>query len=322
MYEYLSSLVGIPHDQIKVLVCLYMIFPLGFINYYLTSPVIRLVYGLVSGILLSYYMYGFEIYHLFIDALVTYFYLKFFGRKKSAFFVLIFTISHLSFSHIKRMLNDYGGWSMDVSGLYMMLVVKFSAFAFSYEDGGKNEEDLKNDYMREKRIRDFPTFLEFISFIFHFSSCIVGPSIEFIDFKKFIYLQDEYQNIPFSKVVLFCLKRTGVFILYSSTYVIGNIYFPIDYLTTEEFGYRSIFYKIIFVYFAGLVIKVKYYTGWTLGHNAMSFSGLTYSNIPKKHHKLTEGEIKEGYHSFDKAECVGFSVFEFDPNIKKKFTVS
>ncbi len=39
---------------------------------------------------------------------------------------------------------------MDISGIYMMSLVKFSAFAFSYEDGSKADSDIKNDYMKEK----------------------------------------------------------------------------------------------------------------------------------------------------------------------------
>lgn len=127
-----------------------MIMPLGLINYMIKIPFIRLVYGFVSGILLCYSMYGYEIYHILIDCFVTYFFLKFFGRKYSAFFILIFTMGHISFCHIWRMINDYGGWSMDVTGIYMMQVVKFSAMCFSYEDGAKSDDEIKNSYMKDK----------------------------------------------------------------------------------------------------------------------------------------------------------------------------
>jgi hypothetical protein len=95
-------------------------------------------------------MYGIDIIHLVIDSVFTYFFITYFGRKKSAFWVLIFTLAHISYVHIERMIYDYGGWSMDISGIYMMSLVKFSAFAFSYEDGSKADSDIKNDYMKEK----------------------------------------------------------------------------------------------------------------------------------------------------------------------------
>ncbi len=73
-----------------------------------------------------------------------------YGRKLSAFYVLGFTVAHLSYLHIYRMVIDYGGWRIDTSTIYMMSICKFSAIAFSYEDGAVPEQDLKDKYMRSK----------------------------------------------------------------------------------------------------------------------------------------------------------------------------
>lgn len=48
------------------------------------------------------------------------------------------------------MIEDFGGWNLDVSTIYMMSVVKFSAMAFSYEDGGKQESEISSSYLKEK----------------------------------------------------------------------------------------------------------------------------------------------------------------------------
>jgi lysophospholipid acyltransferase len=88
--------------------------------------------------------------HLFIATLFTYLFITFLGRKVSAFWVLIFTVSHLSFLHIKRMIEDYGGWSMDATTIYMMSICKFSAMTFAYEDGGKDESQIKNKFHKSK----------------------------------------------------------------------------------------------------------------------------------------------------------------------------
>jgi len=85
-----------------------------------------------------------------VATLFTYLFLRFFGRKLSAFYVLGFTVAHLSYLHIYRMVTDYGGWRMDVSTIYMMSICKFSAIAFSYEDGAVKEQELKDKYMRTK----------------------------------------------------------------------------------------------------------------------------------------------------------------------------
>jgi lysophospholipid acyltransferase len=95
-------------------------------------------------------MYSWGIIHIIIATLFTYFFMKFFGRKISAFYVLGFTITHLSFLHIYRMYIDMGGWKIDVSTIYMMSICKFTSIAFCYEDGGKEEQEIKDKYHRDK----------------------------------------------------------------------------------------------------------------------------------------------------------------------------
>lgn len=95
-------------------------------------------------------MYGFPIIHLIVDSLFTHFFIVKFGRKVSAFYVLIFTLIHISYVHIERMYYDYGGWTLDVTSIYMMSIAKFSSMAFSYEDGGKDEATIINGHMKEK----------------------------------------------------------------------------------------------------------------------------------------------------------------------------
>ena len=59
-------------------------------------------------------------------------------------------MTHLSAVHIYRMINDYGGWEIDITAILMMSICKFSSLAFSYEDGMKKDEDFKNSFHRSK----------------------------------------------------------------------------------------------------------------------------------------------------------------------------
>ena len=57
---------------------------------------------------------------------------------------------HLTSVHLKRMVDDFAGWEIDVSTILMMSICKFSSIAFSYEDGMKEDSVLKNSYHRSK----------------------------------------------------------------------------------------------------------------------------------------------------------------------------
>ena len=88
--------------------------------------------------------------HLVVITIVTYIFIAFFGRRISAFYILIYSMLHLSSVHIKRMVDDYAGWEVDVSTILMMSICKFSSIAFSYEDGMKEDSQIKNTYHRNK----------------------------------------------------------------------------------------------------------------------------------------------------------------------------
>lgn len=125
-------------------------YPIGLINYSLTNPKTRLWYGMITGLILQYLMYQNACIHIIIATIGTYLFIRLFGRKLSAFWVLALTVLHLSALHIYRMLLDWGGWNLDVTTIYMMSICKFSALAFSYEDGGKKDEELKSSYFKSK----------------------------------------------------------------------------------------------------------------------------------------------------------------------------
>jgi len=88
--------------------------------------------------------------HLVVATTNTYLFIKYLGRKYSAFYVMAFNIIHLSFIHLNNMIYHYGNWYLGVETLYMMSICKFSSVAFTYEDGAKPESEIKSSYHRAK----------------------------------------------------------------------------------------------------------------------------------------------------------------------------
>ena len=46
-------------DQVRLIVCIFISYPIGIINYYINSSCLRLWYGFLTGIILQYFMYGY-----------------------------------------------------------------------------------------------------------------------------------------------------------------------------------------------------------------------------------------------------------------------
>lgn len=92
----------------------------------------------------------------------------------------------------------YGIWSADdPTIIYMMNICKYSSMAFSYEDGEKEDDQIKSSYCRRIKLKEKPTLIEVLSFSFYFPSAVIGPSFEFKDFHNFIYMRDCYSRIPY-----------------------------------------------------------------------------------------------------------------------------
>lgn len=87
--------------------------------------------------------------HIIFTTLYTYLFMKYFGRKYSAFYVFISNVIYLSYFHIYRMMS-YNQFKVGIETFYMMTICKFSSLAFAYEDGNKNDDEIKNKYWKTK----------------------------------------------------------------------------------------------------------------------------------------------------------------------------
>ncbi len=91
------------------------------------------------------------------------------------------------------MIYDYGGWSMDITTIFMLTSCKYISFAFCYSDG-ENTSSLTK-FNKRYAIEDF-TLLEYFSYIYFYPTCIMGPFIEFADYIDYIRERNDYAKIP------------------------------------------------------------------------------------------------------------------------------
>ena len=295
----LSPIIGAPGDQLSLIVTMLSVIPFCFINYLIHGYYPRLIYSLVLGVFFQYSIYYNNSVHILITAIVTYAFIQYFGRKKSAFYVLIFSLLYLSFLHIKRIFYEYGEWrGDDPTTIYMMSICKFSSIAFSYEDGGKDIKELKNKHHQEYRIIQKPTLLEVLSFIYFYPTSIIGPSIEFKDFINFINEKDCYQNL--NSKLLYILPRGLIYFLGSfvamAYYAIISNKLPVGAVAEKDFGKHSLLYTLGYIYLCIPSIRSKFYSGWILSYSTVIFSGLSYTE-KEENGKIVQSLEKGDYGS-------------------------
>ena len=326
LIKLVSETLSVPYDQIVLISSLFSSIPIGLINYLIKDPTIRLLYGGITGFFLMFSLYGSGIIHVIIGTFITYFFMKYFGRKKSAFYVFIITFLYLSSLHIHRMIFYYGIWTADdITSLFMVTIPKYSSMAFSYEDGDKDDKDLKNNHWKNYKIKDMPTLLETLSYIFYFPSCVIGPVFEFRDFKDFIYHQGVYKNLKLKTTFFF----GGIELIFTFMSMAYYAYFsskiPLSYAGSVEFGEKSLLYKFLYINFAMSVHRSKFYSGWLLCCSGMIFCGLSYTEHKKEEGKKIELPLLyldkgDYYITYEKGGYGSIFDCEFGINPKTKIT--
>jgi len=84
-------------------------------------------------------------YHIYIYAVVAYLIMNLLPRNQQHKVMVVFLLSYMSGQHIYSMLNDFGGFHMDITTYTMILVCKLWILSFAYKDGGEDPKTLTPD---------------------------------------------------------------------------------------------------------------------------------------------------------------------------------
>ena len=284
---YLEDKLGAPSEQIILITTMASAIPFSLLNYLIHNRTMRLYYSLIVGFILHYSIYGINSLHSIFGTIASYYYVYYFGRKISPFYLLAATMAHLSYLNIVRMIVDFGGWAIDdISTIYMVEVAKFSSFGFSYADGGKDIKDIYNNHHKEKRIEKMPSLLEYFSYIYFYPTTIIGPFIEYTDFINFIDKKDCYANLPKRLGFIFTegIKKLCTAIFFIVIFSIYGDVYPMTVVGTAEFrkNYPKLWMRILYMYACGPIGRCKYYIAWALTYSSLIFSGMAYGETTIK----------------------------------------
>ena len=105
-----------------------------------------------------------------------------------------------------------------------------------------------------------PTILEMFSYVFFYPSCIVGPSFEFADFRKFIYLQEDYKDLNKELAIKSAMKEFGKAVICIFIFQIGQSFYDLNYLISDEFNKHNYITKVN--YLVKLVFVVQFCNGY------------------------------------------------------------
>ncbi|XP_046574598.1 lysophospholipid acyltransferase 2-like [Haliotis rubra] len=301
----LVNLTGLPIDQINFLLC--QLIGLGlaipFRKVYgpkTTSATIRHAIEIVVGFTLTFFCFGYQIWHLFFLSLVCYLIMLMGSQEWMHKAVFGFAMLYLSVTHIFRQIYDYGGYTLDITGPMMIMVQKLTSLAFSVHDGTvKSEEELSAD-QKSQAVRSMPGLLSFYSYLFSFHGIMCGPMAFYSDYIAFIdgrnfseptkpssvngksdKLPEETEDIfQTDKVVLekFCITA---FIGFLMVFVTPHLY-NLNGLTSAAFYEMSFLGRHIYLLVSMTFARCKYYFAWKLGETVNNAAGLGFTGFDEK----------------------------------------
>ncbi|XP_060574529.1 lysophospholipid acyltransferase 2-like isoform X2 [Ruditapes philippinarum] len=290
----LVPILGLSIDQINFLVCQLVAMAIGIpfrnmLDPRSTSPRVRHAVELLLGIALVLFCFGSQIIHLFIQASLGYVLLQFIGQKWMPVSVFVVAMGYLAWCHIHRMILDYGGYTLDITGPLMISVQKITVVAFGLNDGKNREEKDLNPNQKSKAIREMPDLLTYYSYIFSFHNVMCGPLVFYKDYCAFIdgscYTSNSEnsnnKDIPSPKEVF--LQKLVTVVILGALMMMEPFIAPWSRMKDDDFLYNTTWiYRNFYLLCSMTMHRPMYYFAWKLGELVNNSCGLGFSGYDDK----------------------------------------
>lgn len=251
------------------------------LSYKVLPHQIRLLGTLLPGLALGFFCYGKDLIHLILLGFFSYLATLFTPARDVHKTVLVVALIYLSKLHLYRMIYDYGGYVLDISGPLMIGVQKVTSLGFNLYDGkGRKSNELSPEQARYA-VKKNPSLLEYFSYLLTFQTLMCGPLVYYNDYIQFITGENFEKHLSTSvdrprpsptKPVLQKLS-TSVFYLYATKCI--ATYVPHSYMVSEKMLLHSSFWHYsIYALFSTTAARFKYYFAWKWGETICNASGL------------------------------------------------
>jgi len=276
--SHISKSLGLDADILGMGICLMLGYPLGYIMNKLPYGKIRHIFSFLSGVFLLQCTVQQQWIHIFITSLVSYVFLLLLPSSYSKNVVPIFTMLYLSLGHVHRQYTNYGGWDMDFTTAQMILTIKLYSLAYNLYDGyilkTGNMENRATLKCYHVAIRELPGFIEYLGYVFCFSTLLAGPAYEYKLYvsscdgsKLYNKYGKPHGTIP--SVVLPTLRPFLLSIIFLAIFVIGRTFVPFLNPSNPQYDLPTILepslltktwaIRFLYTYAAIFVLKCKFY---------------------------------------------------------------
>ncbi|KAL9651043.1 hypothetical protein ABK040_012787 [Willaertia magna] len=288
----ISSSIGIDISQFVYMMFLFLNFPLALLfRKVIPNGTAKHLLSVVIGLFYCFFTFHWQTLHALFIALINYIWIVIFPNKSLGFFPLfsfLLGFTYLTLCHLHRMSTNYLGWTLDFTGLQMLITLKIISVTFNVYDGAKykklksamNDKAADNNNgteMNESHIKNrmdrIPTPLEYFGFLFMPIPVLSGPIYEmksYLDFVNGVNLNENIPTLNILKNIFFSMWNMLLFMMFGN--LLGREQL-VEYIYSPIAQNDSIFKKIFNTWLFILFVRVKYYIAWHLSESALLISG-------------------------------------------------
>ncbi|TDH67611.1 hypothetical protein CCR75_002308 [Bremia lactucae] len=309
----LATIVGIPVDQLRCVSCLLAVYPLAIVVRKLPFVAAKHWLHICAGVSIAQFVYGTGWLHSLFSSLITYTLVCILPPKHAPFIVFVANMLFVAMLHFHRMRVNYMGWSMDSTASQMLLLIKLTSFAFNYHDGvvpsATTIQDGDSDHTKKVKqsrkqlaIPEIPSLVEFLGFVYCFTTFVAGPAFEYKEYHDAIYetrLMDNNNVRRQVSPVRAALSKLMVGLGLMGLFVqCGNLINLNDILNDQQ---QSIGTKWGRLFLALFLTRTKYYVAWKLAEGATVLSGIGFQGFNEQNQPI-------GWDGVSNVDIVGFEL--------------
>ncbi|KAL0064745.1 Lysophospholipid acyltransferase [Marasmius tenuissimus] len=290
LFAPLVDATGASPDQIKLIVCLLIAYPLGslYVRIPSNTPTLRHLFSI--GIALFFLLPMLNMYtgllQLLGDMLFTYFVAKYHKGSAMPWIVFFFVLGHLMANHIIRVIYNLSYETIEVTGPQMVLVMKLTTYAWNVFDGRRKKEDL-DAWQLANCITEYPSLVEFLGYCFYFPGFLVGPYLIWSDYMSLVHenvFKDQKIKGSKGRNLADGRKRVGyrkmfMGLAFLGTYVVFGGQYNYTVILTSGFAKKTLLERIASLQLYGTMERCKYYALWTLTEGASIITGLGFTGF-------------------------------------------
>ena len=264
------------NQEIKLFTSLIIIVPLSFILSLLPNTQMRLLFSSLLGLLFQFHIFKVDCLHNYVLALVTLLTIQLSPRRFAGRFVFALNFIYVMTVMLRNFIFFYGEYRNDISVLLMVSLLKNASLAFNYSDFERSDiHELQKPFL----VENF-SCLDLIGYTLYLPTCLVGPFVEFSDYKQGI----EATNNIDSKANRFyaASKKTLVACFFAILFLTFGEFTDVHVFLKREDNISKVLYFYLLAY-----RKIMYYAPFLISEAAVISAGSSFDEKTGRHHKNT-----------------------------------